>query len=138
MSISPAIVPIDTTSGVPATGAGSSTPLRTMRRRPTRSVISMRAVREKRHAPRMRQALGHDDSANAALLVGVELERAVAERRAVPGLDARALRNRAALIANRRIRVLALSLRERDGAREQERARDDRKTFTHGTSHRQA
>ena len=96
------------------------------------------AVREKRDAPRMGQALGHDDGTKAALLVAVEQERAVAERRAVPGLDARARRNRAALIANRRIRVLALGLREGDGAREQERARDERKMFTHGTSHRQA
>jgi hypothetical protein len=55
------------------------------------------------------------------LLVAVEQERAVAERRAVPGLDARALRNRAALIANRRIRILSLGLREGDSARKDQR-----------------
>ena len=41
MSISPAIVLIETTFGVPLTGSGCSTPLRTRRSRPTRSVISM-------------------------------------------------------------------------------------------------
>jgi len=41
MSISPAIVPRESTCGVPATGAGSSTPLRRMRRRPARSGIRM-------------------------------------------------------------------------------------------------
>ena len=41
MSISPAIVARERTCGVPGTGVGSSTPLRTTRRRPTRSVIRM-------------------------------------------------------------------------------------------------
>src|SRR5438128_5138422 len=41
MSISPAIVARESTCGVPATDVGSSTPLRRMRRRPTRSVIRM-------------------------------------------------------------------------------------------------
>src|SRR4030095_4265444 len=41
MSMSPAIVLIETTFGVPFTGSGCNTPLRTRRRRPTRSVMSM-------------------------------------------------------------------------------------------------
>ena len=131
MSISPAIVPSDVTAGVPATGAGSSLPSRTMRSRPCRSVMRMAPSGKEREAPRMRQPLGDDHRAKAALLVAVEQERAVAERRAVPRPDARARGNRAALIADGRIGILALGLRNGHDTGQQHRTRHERNDASH-------
>src|SRR6185436_13057510 len=71
-------------------------------------------VRQERDAPGMRQSPGDDHRTKASLLVGVELERTVAERRARVRRDLWERRQHAALIADGWIGVLTIGLlRER-------------------------
>jgi hypothetical protein len=64
----------------------------------------------------MHEAPGDDDGTETALFVAVERERAVAKRGAVPRLNARTRRHRAALIANGWIRIRLLLSQRNDAA----------------------